>query len=404
MCTHSVAGALPIGVLITSDERENTLKQGFAMLRQCLPEKGFNGRGRETGPQLILTDNCKEERAALQFVWPSAKLLLCTFHMLQQTWRWIMDRSHRISDCDKPYIFMLFKKALYSNNETSFAAKYHDLLQDDTVGKYENAVAYFKSLYEERGDFALCFRSEIFTRGNQTNNFVEAQFLVLKDTILNRIKEYNVVALLEKITMDMEQHYKEKLLSVSDGSYDCNLRSRFSGKASSKNDRLGFRVPTEEEQRRLTSSIKEFPNDVFEVDSLSETGQRYTVDMVLGCCSCDQGKDGSPCKHQYVLWASNISNNVNFIPVSSPLLRQKLAYIALGKSLPLQHYTTLRNKVSSAEPQPNNTEYLLPVREEPQPMETTVAERFEDEASVTHSGSGTQLVQEPLQPWTMHTM
>ncbi|KAK7883018.1 hypothetical protein WMY93_029192 [Mugilogobius chulae] len=243
---------------------------------------------------------------------------------------------------------------------------------------------------------ARCGRSEIFTRGNQTNNFVEAQFLVLKDTILNRIKEYNVVALLEKITMDMEQHYKEKLLSVSDGSYDCNLRSRFSGKASSKNDRLGFRVPTEEEQRRLTSSIKEFPNDVFEVDSLSETGQRYTVDMVLGCCSCDQGKDGSPCKHQYVLWASNISNNVNFIPVSSPLLRQKLAYIALGKSLPLQHYTTLRNKVSSAEPQPNNTEYLLPVREEPQPMETTVAERFEDEASVTHSGSGTQLVQEAI--------
>ena len=28
MCTHSVAGALPCGILITSDEKESTLKQG----------------------------------------------------------------------------------------------------------------------------------------------------------------------------------------------------------------------------------------------------------------------------------------------------------------------------------------------------------------------------------------
>ena len=32
MCTHSVAGALPYGILITSDEKESTLKQVFMML------------------------------------------------------------------------------------------------------------------------------------------------------------------------------------------------------------------------------------------------------------------------------------------------------------------------------------------------------------------------------------
>ena len=45
------------------------LKQGFEMLRSCLPEFAFNGRGREQGPHAILTDNCKEERNALKSVY-----------------------------------------------------------------------------------------------------------------------------------------------------------------------------------------------------------------------------------------------------------------------------------------------------------------------------------------------
>jgi hypothetical protein len=31
LCTHSVAGALPCGLLITSDEKESTLIKGFTM-------------------------------------------------------------------------------------------------------------------------------------------------------------------------------------------------------------------------------------------------------------------------------------------------------------------------------------------------------------------------------------
>ena len=88
MCTHSVAGALPCGMLITSDEKESTLKQGFMMLKSSLPEYAFNGRGPDAGPEVILTDNyCKEERRALNAVWSSSTMLLCIFHLLQQLWR-----------------------------------------------------------------------------------------------------------------------------------------------------------------------------------------------------------------------------------------------------------------------------------------------------------------------------
>ena len=66
--------------------------------------------------------------------------------------------------------------------------------------------------------------------------------------------------------------------------------------------------------------------------------------MSLGVCSCYRGKDGAPCKHQYLIWAANIATCVNFVPISDPDERQKLAAIALGGSLPLSYYTSLRGQ------------------------------------------------------------
>ena len=76
MCAHSIAGALPLSILITSDERESTLRQGFEMLSSCLPDFAFHGRGPQLGRQVIITDSCKEEPNTLKSVWPSTILLL----------------------------------------------------------------------------------------------------------------------------------------------------------------------------------------------------------------------------------------------------------------------------------------------------------------------------------------
>ena len=69
--------------------------------------------------------------------------------------------------------------------------------------------------------------------------------------------------------------------------------------------------------------------------------------MSLGVCSCEFGKDGSPCKHQYLLWATKLANCLNFVPVSSPELRQNLALVALGETLPILKYTALRDGSSA---------------------------------------------------------
>ena len=46
----------------------------------------------------------------------------------------------------------------------------------------------------------------------------------------------------------------------------------------------------------------------------------YTVNITFGICSCMVGKDSSPCKHQYVLWVTNVGHCINFIPVFSVCL------------------------------------------------------------------------------------
>ena len=48
-----------------------------------------------------MTDNCPEERDALSTVWPEAKLILCTFHILQQVWRWLHDSKNGVDKFDR---------------------------------------------------------------------------------------------------------------------------------------------------------------------------------------------------------------------------------------------------------------------------------------------------------------
>jgi hypothetical protein len=56
------------------------------------------------------------------------------------------------------------------------------------------------------------------------------------------------------------------MLSIADGSFDGSFRSRFIGKGRK-----------EEEKRIFMETIKTFPNDVFEVQSLSDVEKRYSI-------------------------------------------------------------------------------------------------------------------------------
>ena len=149
-----------------------------------------------------MTDNCDELRSAIREIWPSARLLLCIFHILQQVRRWLYDKHHGVNKYDRVEIMKLFRKLVHADTVTSFEVAAQEMMEAEVLTKYLNAGVYFQDLVELKENWATCFRTDLMTRGTNTNNYVEAQFLVIKDTILKRQRQYNVNMILDKLLTD----------------------------------------------------------------------------------------------------------------------------------------------------------------------------------------------------------
>ena len=95
MCP-SVIGALPVPVIITTQEDSETITFGLELLKSVLPDYAFYGRGRSVGPQCFMTDDSGVERNSLLVAWPEVIQLFCSFHVLQAQWMWLWDSKHNI--------------------------------------------------------------------------------------------------------------------------------------------------------------------------------------------------------------------------------------------------------------------------------------------------------------------
>ncbi|CAG8611997.1 23161_t:CDS:2, partial [Gigaspora margarita] len=131
--TSCISEALPLGLLVTSDELEATLKRGLNLLKTLLPQYAFFGCGPNVGPMVFLTDDSSAECNAL-------------------------DRKQH---------------------------------------------------------WALLFRSGLLIHGNNTNNYVEYSFGLIKDIIFSCTKAYNSVQVFQFITTNMEQYYEHRLLGIA---------------------------------------------------------------------------------------------------------------------------------------------------------------------------------------------
>ena len=79
--SHS-GGGLPLGVLITSDEKASTLESSFACFCEMLPDFAFYNQGPSKGPKVFMSDDSLSQSQAIYATWPNAKQLLCAFHVL----------------------------------------------------------------------------------------------------------------------------------------------------------------------------------------------------------------------------------------------------------------------------------------------------------------------------------
>lgn len=74
LSTHSVSSGIPLGVILTSDESEETLLTGFQLLQSILPMNAFFGKGL-VGPDVVMIDDSVAERSAISRCWPQTHIL-----------------------------------------------------------------------------------------------------------------------------------------------------------------------------------------------------------------------------------------------------------------------------------------------------------------------------------------
>ena len=314
--TSHACGGLPLGAFITSDEQEETIVQGLQLIQNVLPEEAFYKCGIKKGPSIIMTDDSSAERNALHHVWPNARLLLCAFHFLQSKWTWIHNGVNRIANKDRQVLMNKTRQLVYATSQSMLELSYKQFKENEVVKKYPNYMKHIESQWSRRREWAICYRSHLLTRGNQTNNHAEAGIRIIKEFVFNQVKAYNIVQMFSFITECFELYYTRKLLSFAHNRVDRYISLKYQGM---KGAGIGL-----EQIQQLAHE------NTCLVDSQTERGVKYLVDMNLGACSCIGGQDGSPYSHQAAVAKLFGVYSVNCISTISLKARQELATIALG--------------------------------------------------------------------------
>ncbi|KAK3921595.1 Protein FAR1-RELATED SEQUENCE 2 [Frankliniella fusca] len=322
LLAHSAAGALPEGMIITSSESENAIYEGLKMLISIVPPGAFGGRGIR-GPQVIMTDDQTSERNALQLIFPHVVLLLCLFHVLQAMYIW--DSKHKVDTSDKLEVYNLFRGVTYELNEDEFKKKYECMLSHSIISKNSLLQKHLKDLYDRAPEWALCFRNDLLTRGNNTNNYSEATVRQLKDQVLRRLTAYSEVQLFEFFTTRLDAYFERRLAKVLNGRQENYYKSKH------------FVHPS----KLVPLQCEKTSQEGFYLVKNAEHKTEYVVDMEHEVCSCPVGRNGAPCKHQMAVVQSFNISSTQFLPVD---IESKLALHKVMTTVPppAEWYSSLK--------------------------------------------------------------
>ena len=109
LSTCHPAGGIPLGIVLTSDEKEETITAALHLLLEILPQNAFYSAGVEKGPGILMTDDSSSEKNALKIIWPNSLQLLCLFHFLQRRWTWLWEGQNKIYNKDRASLINLVK-------------------------------------------------------------------------------------------------------------------------------------------------------------------------------------------------------------------------------------------------------------------------------------------------------
>lgn len=327
------AGAVPLAVLITSGQSTAEYQLVFSLLRTIIGPTGFGGQGY---PLTFMTDDSEAERAALMSVWPESNSRLCLFHVQQAVWRWLWDSKHSITQEDRKPLMQSFQKLVRCHTEEAATELYAKLVHDDNLwAAYPQWLQYIDSYWCRRDLWCMAWREKTMM-GHDTNNFCEVTIRLYKDIVLGRCKAYNIVTLIDFTCTVMEDYYRNRLRTFSQGrvSKPETMLKRHLKKAAYID----------------AADIVAIGNNMYSVPSenVDTTSVPYIVNCELGTCTCPSAASGKFCKHQAAVWRHTGCVMPSFPPLSSSD-RHQMAILALGeKAEALSFYHDFKEETSQS--------------------------------------------------------
>lgn len=121
------------------------------------------------------------------------------------------------------------KKLVYAKTDAALKNYFKEFLAHPIVQKYPSFIRHVELLWPRRQEWALCYRSTLPVRGNNTNNISEAGVRILKEIVFSRVKAYNLVEMFQFVIDKFECYYQCKLLSVAHNLIDRYIQVKFCG-------------------------------------------------------------------------------------------------------------------------------------------------------------------------------
>ena len=222
----------------------------------------FFGRG-TLGPRVFLSDDSEAERQSLATVFPEATLIICVFHLF------LWEGNNHIRKEHRPQLLFAVKKMTFSMSEDGLEETYEELQGSEVARLYPNFLAHVEKLHNRRQAWAVCYRHELPTRGNNTNNYADAAMRILKEQIFERVRAYNVVQLLDFLVTRVSSYYERRLTDLANGRVDVTVSRKYLPGGSS--------IPA--------TSITKIGAHYYEVKSETKEDTKYNVDTEIGVCT-----------------------------------------------------------------------------------------------------------------------
>ena len=109
------------------------------------------------------------------------------------------------------------------------------------------------------------------------------------------------------VTEGFETYMQTKLLSIAHNRLHHFISTKYKGLSADKIDKSSI-------------TVLNITNKLFLVNSSRDSKVPYRVDMEIGTCSCDIGKNGTPCCHQAEVVSTSLQHTLcQFCAYPSPI-------------------------------------------------------------------------------------